>query len=74
MGIQDHIAVFDHDGSLEQKIKRIGELVNGHERQLATEFWDRFIELNPSLKAVSYTHLTLPTKVLVCCWGGGGGG
>ena len=57
MGIQDHIAVFDHDGSLEQKIKRIGELVNGHERQLATEFWDRFIELNPSLKAMSPEQL-----------------
>ncbi|WP_245953852.1 methyl-accepting chemotaxis protein [Parasphingopyxis lamellibrachiae] len=49
MSIQDHIAVFDHDGSLEAMIKKIGTLVEGHERALAEEFWDRFIAIHPSL-------------------------
>ncbi|WP_299324353.1 methyl-accepting chemotaxis protein [Parasphingopyxis sp.] len=57
MNITDHIAVFDHDGSLETDIKRIGNLVDGKERVLAKEFWDRFIALNPSLGAMSSEQL-----------------
>ncbi|MEM8695785.1 MAG: methyl-accepting chemotaxis protein [Pseudomonadota bacterium] len=53
MSIQDHIAVFDHDGMLESRIKQIGAIVQGHERSLAAEFWQRFVELNPSLQTLS---------------------
>lgn len=53
MSIRDHIAVFDNDGTLESNIKQIGAIAAGHERELATEFWKRFIELNPSLQAMS---------------------
>lgn len=57
MSITDHIAVFDHDGSLERDVQRIGVLVDGHERALAEEFWDRFITLNPSLEAMTSEQL-----------------
>lgn len=57
MNITDHIAVFDQDGSLEANIKRIGVVVEGRERALAEEFWDRFIALNPSLKAMNDEQL-----------------
>lgn len=57
MSTQDHIAVFDHDGTLEAKIKQIGALVQGHERAFAEEFWDRFITLHPSLGAMTAEQL-----------------
>ncbi|MGP1352087.1 MAG: methyl-accepting chemotaxis protein [Parasphingopyxis sp.] len=57
MSIKDHIAVFDHDGSLEDSVKQIGALVEGHERALAEEFWQRFIAINPSLRALSPEQL-----------------
>lgn len=57
MSTQDHIAVFDHDGTLEAKIKQIGTLVQGHERAFAEEFWDRFITLHPSLGEMTAQQL-----------------
>lgn len=57
MSIKDHIAVFDHDGSLEDSVKEIGALIEGHERALAEEFWQRFIAINPSLRALSPEQL-----------------
>ncbi|QLC25135.1 chemotaxis protein [Parasphingopyxis algicola] len=57
MSIRDHIAVFDHDGTLISTIKEIGAILKGHERALAEKFWQRFIELNPSLKALNAEQL-----------------
>ncbi|MGP1283780.1 MAG: methyl-accepting chemotaxis protein [Parasphingopyxis sp.] len=57
MSIRDHIAVFDHDGTLISKIKEIGAILQGQERLLAEKFWQRFIELNPSLKALTAEQL-----------------
>jgi methyl-accepting chemotaxis protein len=57
MSIRDHIAVFDHDGTLISKIKEIGAILQGQERVLAEKFWQRFIELNPSLKALTAEQL-----------------
>ncbi|MBC2778808.1 methyl-accepting chemotaxis protein [Parasphingopyxis marina] len=46
MGIKDHFAAFDHDGTLEARIKEIGRLVDGYERELCEIFWKRFAEVS----------------------------
>lgn len=57
MSIEDHITVFDHPGSLETTVKRIGVFIKGHECALAEEFWKRFMTLNPSLRVMSPEQL-----------------
>lgn len=57
MSIRNHIEIFDHDGTLEARVKQIGKLIKGHERALAEEFWDRFIALHPSLGQMTEDQL-----------------
>ncbi len=48
----DHFAVFDHDGTLEERIKEVGRLFSGEERAISERFWRRFAEINPSIRAM----------------------
>jgi methyl-accepting chemotaxis protein len=58
MSIKDHFSAFDHDGSLEGRIKEIGKLLDGQERKLTEMFWEHFGTDNPKVQQMSESTRT----------------